>query len=477
MNRVLLVDDVPLVHVLFADLAEEMGFEFFGVETLEEGLAAARTICFDIVFLDVLLPDGNGLDGVAGMRGCPGGPEVVVITGFGDLAGAREALQSGGWKYLQKPLGFETTRQAVLEVLRYRAQAGPLPDISTMRREGILGESRELNRCLRLVVEAAPRSVNVLLTGETGTGKELFARAVHDNSGRCAGPFVVLDCASLTPNLIASHLFGHVRGAFTGADRSREGVIAQADGGTLFLDEVGELPAEIQAAFLRTLETGRFRPVGGKGESISDFRLVAATNRDLDGLVEQGVFRADLLFRLRTVGIRLPALRDRTGDIALLCESFNEQICGRFGIPVKRFSEDFMEAVRQYRWPGNVRELLHALELAVSASGRAHEVSYRHLPLHIRTAIAVEGVAARVTSPEMIWSDPVPEPAPTRDRDSLESLLARAPFPTLKEFRETLDRLYVERLMTESGGVMTRAAGMAGVSRGYLYELVKKFGK
>jgi two-component system NtrC family response regulator len=209
----------------------------------------------------------------------------------------------------------------------------------------------------------------VLITGETGTGKELFARAIHANSPRAAQPFVVVDCASLPETLVESILFGHVKGAFTGADKAREGLVALADGGTLFLDEVGELPFSMQRAFLRVLEDRTFRPVGSKTERSSDFRLVAATNRQLEAMVERGEFRKDLLFRIRSFSIELPALRERSEDIPEIVALQMEKLAaaGRFGR--KDFSPEFMEALTAYPWPGNVRELVQCLERSLAAAG------------------------------------------------------------------------------------------------------------
>lgn len=467
MKTMLLIDDEPVIHDLFAELAKDLRLEFSGAPSLAKGLGAATEKAFDMIFLDVLLPDGNGLEALQQLKATSGHPEIVVITGHGDSQGARQALLTGGWKYLQKPLGYDDIRTAIEQILDFRKFSPEKQDISTARHEGILGTSPAIKQCIRTMAEAAPRDVNVLFTGETGTGKELFARAVHDNSLRTSGPYVVLDCASLTPNLIASHLFGHVRGAFTGADQTREGLIAQAHHGTLFLDEVGELPKEIQSTFLRTLETGRYRPVGGKTERRSDFRLVAATNRNLDLLVDQGEFRSDLLYRLRTVSIILPPLRHRGDDITTLCAHYSTLLCREFNIPPKHLSKDILDTLTRYQWPGNVRELVHAMEQALSAAGQNPELYACHLPLHIRTAVTVQDVCPQPgqkiqpgqTAPHCLSIPPADEP-----------------MPTLRTFREHADRIYVEEMLKRTQGVMTRAAKEAGVSRGYLYELVKKLG-
>lgn len=469
MNKILLIDDEPVIHDLFAQLAKDLGLGFTGAPSLIKGLGTAAAKQFDIIFLDVLLPDGNGLDALQKLKATPGHPEIVVITGHGDPQGARQALQAGGWKYLQKPLGYDDISGAIEQILNFRKFSPHPRDISHARHDGILGDSPAIIQCIQTMADAAFRDVNVLLAGETGTGKELFARAVHDNSRRADGPYVVLDCASLTPNLIASHLFGHVRGAFTGADQTREGLIAQANHGTLFLDEVGELPREIQSTFLRTLETGRYRPVGGKTERRSDFRLVAATNRNLDLMVDQGTFRNDLLYRLRTVSIALPPLRHRGEDIVILSRHYNNVLCRTFNIPTKHLSKDILDALTRYQWPGNVRELVHAMEQAISTAGTNPEIYACHLPLHLRTAVTVQDVCS---GPE---TTPGHEIEPGKHSTGIMPPPDH-PLPGLREFRETADKAYVRELLRRTRGVMTQAAKKAGVSRGYLYELVKKLG-
>lgn len=467
MNALLLIDDEPVIHDLVAEIATEMGLTFKGARTLSQGLELAGTCSFDAVLLDVLLPDGNGLEELARLKTGPGNPEVVVITGYGDSKGARRALGGGSWKYLQKPLDYENIRTTLEQILTLRRHAPDRNEQRNIRRDGIIGQSPEIERCLVTLANAARGKVNVLITGETGTGKELFAKAVHTNSTRVQDPFVVLDCASLTPNLIASHLFGHVRGAFTGADQSTDGLIAQANQGTLFMDEVGELPMEIQATFLRTLETGVYRPVGGKSEKHSSFRLVAATNRNLESLVREKRFRGDLLFRLRTVNIHLPSLRDRTKDIPTLCDHYVAKLCRTFDIPLKQISTDFIDTMVQYDWPGNVRELVHAVERAIAEAGSGPELYACHLPLHIRTAVTVQAICPNDTD--------ISSPA-GRTSQELPFLPADHPLPDLREFREQAEAMYVKELLKRVNGVMTKAAKQAGVSRGYLYELVKKLG-
>jgi two-component system NtrC family response regulator len=446
MGRILLVDDEPLQHMLFQEVTEDLGHEFAGVFSLSEGQRLAERTAFDMVFLDVILPDGNGIENVQAFKQLAGHPEVVVITSKGDVSGAEKVLKDGGNAYLQKPLSVERIEQSVTETFRFREDNQSLGQ-TVVCCDNILGGPL-IDLCKQQAAKAAHSNVSVVVYGETGTGKELFARAVHDHSKRAKGPFVALDCASLSPTLIGSLLFGHVRGAFTGADRDRQGVVAMANRGTLFLDEIGELPAEQQASLLRVLETHRFRPVGGQYELESDFRLVAATNRDLEAMAEEGLFRSDLLYRLQGVAINLPPLRDRIEDIPLLVR----HRLAASGCDDKSFSDECMGTLMEYDWPGNVRELLHTVDSSLANAHDSPVVYARHLPVQLR----IKATQAHL-SPEA------------------RQVIPGSPlFPSLKEYRLQTEREYVKKLLEHTGGNVKKAADTAGISRGYLYEMMKK---
>jgi two-component system NtrC family response regulator len=315
--------------------------------------------------------------------------------------------------------------------------------------------------CYDLIAQAAIADVNVLITGETGTGKELFARSIHVNSGRSDRNFVVVDCAALQDTLKESTLFGYEKGAFTGADQSREGLIKQADGGTLFLDEVGELPLPMQKSFLRVLQERHFRPLGSVKEIRSNFRLIAATNRDLETMVQSISFREDLLFRLRTLTIVLPPLREHPEDIAAIARFHIERICKRNGIDPKAVSPDFLEALVSYSWPGNVRELVNALERAVAASFTSPTLFHKHLPSTIRVKLAKAAVG----------DDAVDEAATASINDQV--------LPRLKDLREAtyaqVEKQYLQQLMKMTGGDMEAACRISDIGRTRLYDLLKKY--
>ena len=311
MATILIIDDDKIICDWIANVVTQLGHRSFYAHTLEEGLRKVQSEPFDIVFFDVQLPDGSGLEILPKIKSTRSSPEIIVITGLGDPDEAEIAIQIRRLGLFGKA-GFVRSHQAA------HSPGAGIPGgkktrgsrRSILKRNGIIGDSPKIAACLELLSQAAGSDVNVLITGETGTGKELFAKAIHSNSPRAKRNFVVVDCTALPETLVESVLFGHAQGAFTGADRSEEGLIKQADGGTLFLDEIGELPFLIQKRFLRVIQEHRFRPVGGRQEIESDFRLVAATNRNLESMVRQGRFREDLFFRLRTLTIELPPLRE-----------------------------------------------------------------------------------------------------------------------------------------------------------------------
>jgi two-component system NtrC family response regulator len=325
---------------------------------------------------------------------------------------------------------------------------------------GIIGNSPQLMAALQMLAEAAASNVNVLLLGETGVGKELFAHALHKNSTRAAHPFVTVDCAALPASLVESHLFGHAKGAFTGADRSRDGLLVAAHQGTLFLDEVGDLPAVIQGSFLRALELRRFRPVGDVREVESQFRLVAATNRDLEQLAALDLFRNDLLFRLRGISIHIPPLRDRAEDIPDLARHAVMRFCAQHAMPVKEIADGCLNLLLSYAWPGNVRELFHTMARACVAAGHQDRIFAAHLPTELRVAVARRKADA---APQAVL--------PGQERPS------RMDMPSLREWKTRAEAMYVEQVLEHCQGDMRKAADIAGLSRGHMYELLKKHGK
>ncbi|MBF0117196.1 MAG: sigma-54-dependent Fis family transcriptional regulator [Desulfobacterales bacterium] len=480
MADILIIDDDEMICTTLAERVKNIGHTAHTAGTIFEGLEKAALLKLDIIFLDVRLPDGNGLDSLTKFRQLPSDPEIVIITGVADVKGAELAIKNGAWDYIQKPFSRKEITLQLSRALEYRSGKKIRNKDTPIKREGIIGSSIQINICLEFIANCAKRNVNVLITGETGTGKELFARAIHDNSSNCANKFVVVDCTVLPEQLIESVLFGHMKGSFTGANETRNGLVKQADGGTLFLDEVGELPLSVQKSFLRVLQEKRFRSVGSMQEVQSDFRLVSATNRNLDDMVRKGEFREDLLFRLRTYLIELPPLRERHGDIIELINSYTDQLCQKHGLKKKGFSPEFIEILEAYDWPGNIRELVSTLEKAILADPD-HSILY---PRHLPDSIRIKYVKSAVIKKQSDISLQSKQTASTVDKNigsyisDVSSTLLKS-LPNLKDYRETLieeaERNYMQNLMKIAEKNIRKACEISGLSRARLYALLKKF--
>ncbi len=463
MSDILIIDDDEFVGESISSLVRQLGHKAVYSPTLADGLSRARTEPFDLVFLDVRLPDGSGLDILPQLRATGSCPEIIILTGFGDPDGAELAIRNGAWDYIEKPSSLQSIKLPLLRALEYRKEKKEDRARVSLKRPGIIGNCQKIGGCLDLLAEASGSDVNVLITGETGTGKELFASAIHRNSDRALRNFVVVDCAALPETLVESVLFGHKKGAFTGADKSEDGLVKQADRGTLFLDEIGELSMSIQKSFLRVLQERRFRPVGEAREIPSDFRLVAATNRDLEAMAKEGRFRSDLLFRLRTLVINLPPLRECPEDIQDLTVYYVNKLCERFGREVKGYSPEFMEVLRSYAWPGNVRELIQALEKAL-VSAKDDPILYpRHLPDHVRIQVA-QNVLRRKTD---------------AGDSSAADVQGFSPTLPLQEVRDAAifeaERKYFRDILGHTAGNVTEACRISGLSRSRFYSLLKKY--
>jgi two-component system NtrC family response regulator len=467
MGSVLIVDGDNVFCEMLKGIATDMEHDASCASTLIEGLKVVRLRHFDIVFLGAQMPDGSGLDALPQILDAGNDPEVIVVSDSGDPDEAELAIKKGAWDYIDRPSSKKQFVLPLIRALQYRAKKvirEPKTILTKETFEGIVGDSPQIRRCLEILAQAANSDASVLITGETGTGKELFAKAIHENSPRADQNFVVVDCAALPETLVESTLFGHERGAFTGAEKAREGLIKQADGGTLFLDEVGELSLSIQKNFLRVLEEQRFRPVGAKEDEGSNFRLIAASNRDLGEAVRSKLFRKDLLFRLRSFSIVLPPLRDHRADIEALVRHHTTKFCDEYGLTQKRFSPEFFEVLNTYEWPGNVRELLKALETAV-VTARQEPILF---PKHLPTEIHAKATRALVAEDNGEGQKPGSESSPQKS------------LPQLRVFRQAAiaraEVSYLQRLVSETRGNSKEACRVSGLSRSRLYELLKKHG-
>ena len=457
----MIIDDDEQICLLLSKIFKGMGFETNYQLTLASGLAQLSNTPPEVLFLDVNLPDGDGIEAIETIRQFPDAPEIIIITADENADGAAIAMKSKAWDYISKRGSIDNFKFALDRALKYRKQRQQNQKRLPLSREGIIGTSARIGQCLEKVSKAAASDLPVVITGETGTGKELFSKAIHDNSQRAGGEFVVVDCAALPDHLVESTLFGHTKGAFTGADRQKIGLMALADKGTLFLDEVGELPLTLQKKFLRALQEKKFRPVGSKDELHSDFRLICATHRDLSGMVARKQFREDLYFRLFSMEISLPSLKDRENDVKQLAEHHLARKARLSDSIPHDMSDEFKEELLCYSWPGNVRELINSLDLVCSEAGEGNRLFPHHLPAHIRAFNIRERINARKETHQGI------PPSAEAPCDQIQ------PFKT---HMEEAKKQYLEDLLSCSRGNIKEACTRSGLSRGHLYRLLQKFG-
>jgi two-component system nitrogen regulation response regulator NtrX len=442
-DSVLIVDDERGIRETLRAVLEDEGFECEAVASGEECLRVVERRAFGCVLLDVWLPGIDGLETLERMRESGADASVVMISGHGNIETAVRATKLGAFDFIEKPLSIEKTVLTVRNALRQRELERVNASLSAELRDEwvMVGESVAM-RALRKQIElVAPTDGRVLVYGESGTGKELVARAIHARSLRAGAPFVELNCSAVPEELIESELFGHARGAFTGATHPKRGKFELADGATLFLDEVGDMSPRMQAKVLRVLEEQRFEPVGGATPMRVDVRVLAATNKRLEVEIEQGRFRADLLFRLNVIPFEVPPLRERPEDVPLLVEHFNARFSRAYNKRPKRFEPSAVEALRGYCWPGNVRELRNTVERVVIMHTGA-KVSASDLP-------ALGGEE--------------PAPAPAR-------------FSSFREAGEAHQRDFIRAKLAEAEGNVSRAAELMGMDRSHLYRRMKALG-
>ena len=369
-NTILVVDDDTAHRTMLRTLVGGWGYEISEADDGGSAIGMVRQQPYDLVLMDVRMLKVSGLEALAAIKSINPAIPVVIMTAYSSVETAVAALTQGAHDYLTKPLDFDKLRitlERAMEHSRLKAENRLLRERLGLQfdRRHIIGQSAAMVRLFDSVAQVAPSEATVLIAGESGTGKELIAGAIHFNSSRRDGPFVRLNCAAITETLLESELFGHEKGAFTGADRRREGRFFQADGGSLLLDEVSEMPLPMQVKLLRVLQEREFTRVGGDTVIRVDVRVIAATNKDLPELVSGGRFREDLYYRLNVVGLTLPALRERAEDIPLLALHFLEAFALKNRKEVKGFTPQAMDRLIRYAWPGNVRELMNAVERAV----------------------------------------------------------------------------------------------------------------
>ncbi|MBU0564998.1 MAG: sigma-54 dependent transcriptional regulator [Gammaproteobacteria bacterium] len=447
-ERVLLVEDDDSLRQLLVEELEDRGLQVRALASAEEAVGSLESWEPALVVSDLRLPGADGMALLRRVRTMQAAPAFLVITAFGSIQQAVAALKEGADEFLTKPLDLEHFALAVaraLETRRLRDEVRRFQQLlSDDRFHGMLGRSRVMRGLFDQIRQLARAEGPVLVIGESGTGKELVARAVHAESERARGPFLAINCAGLPAELLESEFFGHVSGAFTGANRAHKGLFQQADGGTLFLDEIGEMPLPLQAKLLRVLQEGTIRPVGAERELTVDVRIIAASNRPLETEAGREAFREDLFFRLETFILQVPPLRDREEDLELLAAGFVAHFAARSGRPVRGIAPAALAQLRRYPFPGNVRELQNAIERAVTfCHGRSIELE--HLPSRI--------------------ADYRDDKARSAGAELLTQLSDGPLLPTLEE----LELRYIEHVLKLVDGNKRRAAALLGIGRRTLY--------
>jgi two-component system nitrogen regulation response regulator NtrX len=448
MPSILVVDDEPGVRSSISGVLRDEGFDVDTADTGESCLEKANGAAYDVIVLDIWLPGLDGLTTLQRLRERQIDSQVVIISGHGNIESAVRAIKMGAYDFIEKPLSLEKTVLVVRNALRQRdleAENRVLrAKVDRQQQNTMVGESPAMGHLREQVSLAAPTNGRVLILGENGTGKELVARTIHQSSRRKSGPFIEVNCAAIPEELIESELFGHVRGAFTGAVADKPGRFEQASGGTIFLDEIADMSLKTQAKVLRVLQEQVMERVGGTQRIKVDVRVLAATNKDLTAEIRAGRFREDLYFRLNVIPIFVPALRDRQHDIPMLAEHFMAILAAEYGRRPKRLASEAAARLQQYAWPGNVRELRNVIE---------------------RVIIMVNDDTITAQDLGFLGRDGIPD-APVE----------QGAVVPLSDARDQFEKAYILKVLAAQNGNMSRTAEILGVERSNLYKKLRAFG-
>lgn len=456
-TRVLFVEDEDSVRSMLLRAATSEGYTAVGVSSAEAAIERLSTETFDIIVTDITLPGMSGLDLLLQLSRLSPGIIPIAITAYGTIEIAVEAMKRGARDFLTKPFTVDNLSSVMLvatERVLARRRLSVNPNDS---QDAIIGTSPAMRKLLNDVSTIAPYNTTVLITGETGTGKELIARSIHQQSPRRDQPLVSLNCAAIPEDLLEDELFGHVKGAFTGAQSAREGRFEQASGGTLFLDEIGEMSFTLQAKLLRVLQEREFEKLGSSQTVKVDVRIISATSADLEAQIEEGTFRRDLFYRLNTVCLSVPPLRERLDDVRPIAKHLVARFSSTLGLPVKSIDEDALRTLSSYYWPGNVRQLQNAIERAVAFSGAESIIRMQDFPDEV----------ARGTAPDVSASLPAPTVPLPRRLLSDETL-------NLNGAVTKVERDLLVESLNKAGGNKTRAARLLNIKRTTLIEKLRR---
>ncbi len=456
MSSVLIVEDDPKIRANLLFQLREAGHAAEALESAEAALGRLTGGSTDLLLLDLRLPGISGSELVRRLSDEGRLPPTIIISGEASIAEAVEALKLGVHDLIEKPFSRERLMQSIRNTLERTALQREVEELrSELAGEGeILGASAPMAKLRELIARAAPTDARILIRGESGTGKELVADALHRSSPRCAAPFIKITCAAIPTHLVEDELFGHVRGAFTGAQSAKAGLFEEADGGTLFLDEIGDMDFTLQSRLLRVLEDGRVRRLGESRNREVDVRVIAATHRDLEAAVRDGEFREDLYFRLAHLPIEVPPLRHRGSDVRMLFEHFVERFCVRHRVRRRRIDDEVDRHLERYGWPGNVRELRNVCERLVVFGG--DPITADQLPSSLLGQAAGGETGAQETG--------------------LVRLGTRAPSMTLKDFKTQCEQEYVESLLRRTNWNVSAAARILDIQRTYLHQKIAALG-
>jgi two-component system nitrogen regulation response regulator GlnG len=471
MPKLLVIDDEANIRFSIEAVFEGPDLRVLGAATAEEGLQVAADESPEVILLDIVLGSTSGLDLFHELRRIDPKVMIVFITGCGTAETAIEAMKLGAYDYLLKPLDAAQLEQVVRQAIQISRlmhvpallDVGERPEDKPDR---LVGSSAKMQAVCKQTGRVAAQDINVLILGESGTGKELVARAIYHHSRRHQAPFLAINCAAIPEALLESELFGHERGSFTGADRKRIGKFEQCHTGTLFLDEIGDMASPTQAKILRLLQEGRFERVGGNECVTSDVRIIAATNQDLDRLIEEGRFRKDLYYRLRGVTLQMPALRDRREDIPELAHYFLFRYNRQLGTSVQSISAEAMELLERYDWPGNVRELQSVIREALVASA-GPTILPEFLPAELHKDGSAETDGEAVAASDLDWLGL---------GQFVDHAVAAGETDVYRRAKDHFDRLVLSRAFQETGGNQYRASEILGLSRVTLRSKLRSMG-